>query len=115
MPNDRDDQQALEAARKDLRQGKPATTAAGEFVREEMHHREEGKHGSDESRQQAVAIGLSKARKAGIPLKPQPQSAKQKRSKESVKKAYAAGQKRQTAARSAPAKKKATRARARSR
>jgi hypothetical protein len=79
MPNDREDQEARKAAKKDLRQGKAASTAAGEFVREEMHHREEGKHGPDESREQAVAIGLAKARKAGIPLKPQRKSAKAKK------------------------------------
>jgi len=47
------------------REGKAATTQAGEFVKEEMHHKEEGKH-PVKSRRQAVAIGLSKARKAGV-------------------------------------------------
>jgi hypothetical protein len=54
-------------AKKALREGKKPTTAAGEFVREEIHHVRSGKHGAA-SRQQAVAIGLSKARKAGVPL-----------------------------------------------
>jgi hypothetical protein len=52
-----------------LRQGKSPTTAAGEFVREEIEHIREGKHGA-RSTEQAIAIGLSKARKAGVPLPP---------------------------------------------
>jgi hypothetical protein len=58
----------LERARKDRRSGKSASTQAGEFVREEMHHIREGKHGA-RSAKQAVAIGLSKARRAGVALK----------------------------------------------
>ena len=56
-------------ASEDLRRGKSPSTAAGEFVREEMHHIREGKHGA-KSAKQAVAIGLSKARRAGVPLRP---------------------------------------------
>ena len=56
-------------AEEDLREGKSPTTAAGEFVHEEIQHVREGKHGA-RSPQQAIAIGLSKARRAGIPLKP---------------------------------------------
>jgi hypothetical protein len=56
-------------AKEDLSEGKSPTTAAGEFVREEIEHVREGKHGA-RSPQQAIAIGLSKARRAGIPLKP---------------------------------------------
>jgi hypothetical protein len=59
----------MQRAKKDLREGKSASTAAGEFVREEIDHVREGKHGV-RSPQQAIAIGLSKARRAGIPLKP---------------------------------------------
>ena len=59
----------VKAAKQDLREGKSASTAAGEFVREEIDHVREGKHGA-RSPQQAIAIGLSKARRAGIPLKP---------------------------------------------
>src|SRR4030095_5586977 len=54
-------------ARRDLRQGKSPSTAAGEFVKEEMDHIREGKHGA-KSAKQAIAIGLSKARRAGVPL-----------------------------------------------
>ena len=54
-------------ARKDAREGKSPSTQAGEFVREEMDHIREGKHGA-RSPQQAIAIGLSKARRAGVKL-----------------------------------------------
>jgi hypothetical protein len=56
-------------ARKDLKQGKSASTAAGEFVHEEIEHIRQGKHGA-RSTKQAIAIGLSKARRAGVPLAP---------------------------------------------
>src|SRR5438477_1537394 len=56
-------------ARQDKRQGKAPTTQAGEFVREEVHHVREGKHGA-RSAKQAIAIGLSKARRAGVELPP---------------------------------------------
>src|SRR4051812_14378842 len=58
-------------AKRDLRQGKSASTAAGEYVREEMDHIRRGKHGA-RSAKQAIAIGLSKARRSGVPLKPNP-------------------------------------------
>ena len=54
-------------AKRDLRQGKSPSTAAGEFVREEIEHVREGKHGA-RSTKQAIAIGLSKARRAGVDL-----------------------------------------------
>jgi hypothetical protein len=57
----------IERARRDKRQGKSASTQAGEFVREEMHHIREGKHGA-RSAKQAIAIGLSKARRSGVKL-----------------------------------------------
>jgi hypothetical protein len=59
----------LNRARKDKAQGKSTSTQAGEFVREEMDHIREGKHGA-RSAKQAIAIGLSKARRAGVALKP---------------------------------------------
>jgi hypothetical protein len=68
------DQATTEKAQEDLREGKSPSTAAGEFVHEEIEHVREGKHGA-RSPQQAIAIGLSKARRAGIPLKP-PQGGK---------------------------------------
>ncbi len=60
-------QQARERARRDAREGKKPTTQAGEFVREEMHKYEEGS-GNVHSRQQAIAIGLSEARRSGVKL-----------------------------------------------
>ena len=81
----------VERAKKDLRQGKSPTTAAGEFVREEIEHVRGGKHGA-RSPQQAIAIGLSKARRAGIPLPPPaPGKAKQK-TRESAERAYRKGE-----------------------
>ena len=59
----------IERAKKDKRAGKSPSTQAGEFVREEIHHVREGKHGA-RSTKQAIAIGLSKARRAGVDLPP---------------------------------------------
>jgi hypothetical protein len=56
-----------ERAQRARRKGKAPTTQAGEFVREEIHHVREGKHGA-RSAKQAIAIGLSKARRSGVPL-----------------------------------------------
>jgi hypothetical protein len=70
MPTER----SLERAREDARAGKAPTTQAGEFVREEIEHVREGKHGA-RSAKQAIAIGLSKARRAGVKLPP-PDAAK---------------------------------------
>jgi hypothetical protein len=61
------EKETVEAAKRDLQEGKSPSTAAGEFVREEIEHVREGKHGV-RSPKQAIAIGLSKARRAGIPL-----------------------------------------------
>jgi uncharacterized protein DUF6496 len=61
--------ETIERARQDKREGKAPSTQAGEFVREEMHHVREGKHGA-RSTKQAIAIGLSKARRAGVKLRP---------------------------------------------
>src|SRR4029453_6143412 len=63
------EQETIERARQDQREGKSPSTQAGEFVREEMHHIREGKHGA-RSTKQAIAIGLSKARRSGVGLKP---------------------------------------------
>jgi hypothetical protein len=59
----------LQRARADRRAGKAPSTQAGEFIREEMDHIREGKHGARSSKQ-AIAIGLSKARRAGVELAP---------------------------------------------
>src|SRR2546422_2808671 len=71
------EKETIERARRDRRQGKAPSTQAGEFVREEIEHVREGKHGA-RSTKQAIAIGLSKARRAGVklpPPKPGPTSA----------------------------------------
>jgi hypothetical protein len=81
----------LERAKADLRAGKSPSTAAGEFVREEIEHVREGKHGA-RSPEQAIAIGLSKARRAGIPLKPPKKGQAKKRTRRAAQRAYEAGQ-----------------------
>jgi len=63
------EKETLERAEEDRREGKSPSTQAGEFVREEIHHVREGKHGA-RSAKQAIAIGLSKARRAGVRLPP---------------------------------------------
>jgi hypothetical protein len=63
------EKETIERAQEDAREGKSPSTQAGEFVREEMHHVREGKHGA-RSPQQVIAIGLSKARRAGVKLPP---------------------------------------------
>ncbi|MEI9811744.1 MAG: DUF6496 domain-containing protein [Acidobacteriota bacterium] len=63
------EKETLQRAKKDAKQGKAPSTQAGEFVREEMDHIREGKHGA-RSAKQAIAIGLSKARRAGVKLPP---------------------------------------------
>ena len=76
------EQETIERAREDEREGKAPSTQAGEFVREEFHHIREGKHGA-RSTKQAIAIGLSKARHAGVKLsKPRGQSQKVQRQAE---------------------------------
>jgi len=81
----------VQRAKKDLREGKSPTTAAGEFVHEEIEHVRRGKHGA-RSPQQAIAIGLSQARRAGVPLPPpRPGKAKEK-TRQSAERAYRKGQ-----------------------
>src|SRR2546425_9490350 len=62
------EKKTIERAQEDAAEGKAPTTQAGEFVREEMHHVREGKHGARNTKQ-AIAIGLSKARRAGVKLR----------------------------------------------
>src|SRR5512133_1343682 len=85
------EKETMEAAREDLQEGKSATTAAGEFVREEIEHVREGKHGA-RSTKQAIAIGLSKARRAGVPLKPPKKGQANERTRRAAKRAYEVGQ-----------------------
>jgi len=71
---DMPEEETLERAREDAEEGKSPSTQAGEFVREEIHHVREGKHGARNAKQ-AIAIGLSKARRAGVKL-PAPKASK---------------------------------------
>lgn len=71
------EKRTVERARKAKRAGRAPTTQAGSFVREEIHHVREGKHGA-RSTKQAIAIGLSKARRAGVKLPRPPAGAKRK-------------------------------------
>jgi hypothetical protein len=79
----------LRAAHRDAAEGKAPSTQAGEFVREEMHHILEGKHGA-RSTKQAIAIGLSKARRAGVKLPAPPRGSLKVRNQ--AKRDYAKGQ-----------------------
>ena len=63
------EKRTIERAKEDKREGKSASTQAGEFVRQEIHHIREGKHGAKNTKQ-AIAIGLSEARRAGVKLPP---------------------------------------------
>ena len=85
--------ETVERARKAKRKGKAASTQAGEFVREEMQHIREGKHGARSSKQ-AIAIGLSKARRAGVNLPPPEKGKVSEKTRRSAKRAYQAGQRR---------------------
>lgn len=86
------EKETMRRARKDLREGKSPTTAAGEFVREEIEHVREGKHGA-RSAKQAIAIGLSKARRAGVPLKPPKEGKTGAGTRQKAERDYEKGQK----------------------
>lgn len=83
--------QTLERVKKDKREGKAPTTQAGEFIREEMHHIREGVHGA-RSTKQAIAIGLSKARRAGVDLPPPRKGTVSEKTRKSAERAYEEGQ-----------------------
>ena len=85
------ERETIERARRDKRQGKSASTQAGEFVREEMHHIRERKHGAS-SAKQAIAIGLSKARRAGVKLPPPRKGQTSEKTRRSAVSAYRKGQ-----------------------
>src|SRR5215472_19312090 len=84
------EKETLERAKADKRKGKSASSQAGEFVREEMHHIREGKHGARSSKQ-AIAIGLSKARRAGVALAPPKKGQTSEKTRRNAQRAYAAG------------------------
>ena len=81
-----------ERGRQDAREGKSPSTQAGEFVREEMEHIREGKHGA-RSTKQAIAIGLSKARRAGVELPPPKEGKASEETRTQAARNYAQGQK----------------------
>jgi hypothetical protein len=78
------EKETLERAHRDKRAGKSPSTQAGEFVREEIHHVREGKHGA-RSTKQAIAIGLSKARRAGVKLPPRGNAATRRSAQSAMK------------------------------
>src|SRR5689334_16919406 len=83
--------ETVRKARQDKRAGKSPSTQAGEFVREEVDKIRRGKHGA-RSPQQAIAIGLSEARRAGVDLPPPRKGKAKARTRRSAKYAYEAGQ-----------------------
>jgi hypothetical protein len=89
------EKKTVERASQAKREGKAPSTQAGEFVREEIHHVREGKHGA-RSTQQAIAIGLSKARRAGVNLPPPKKGRVSDKTRKSAERAYAAGHKRKS-------------------
>lgn len=80
----------LERAKEDKQEGKAPSTQAGEFVREEMEHIRQGKHGA-RSTKQAIAIGLSKARRAGVDLKPPKKGRASEKTRKSAERDYRKG------------------------
>jgi hypothetical protein len=105
------ERKTLERARKDKREGKAPSTQAGEFVHEEIEHVREGKHGA-RSTKQAIAIGLSKARRAGVKLKPPKKGETSARTRKSAERAYRAGQAQDTGKGARAAKPSSKRSRA---
>jgi hypothetical protein len=85
------EQETLQRARQDKEEGKAPSTQAGEFIREEMHHIREGKHGA-RSTKQAIAIGLSKARRSGVKLPPPRKGHVSEKTRRSAESAYRRGQ-----------------------
>src|SRR5579872_7006807 len=91
------EKETIERAREDAREGKAPSTQAGEFVREEMEHVREGKHGV-RSTKQAIAIGLSKARRAGVKLPPPKKGQASERTREQAQRETAKTPKRTVSA-----------------
>lgn len=85
------EKKTIQRARRKAREGKAPSTQAGEFVREEIEHIREGKHGA-RSTKQAIAIGLSKARRAGVALKPPKKGKTSEKTRKSAERAYEKGQ-----------------------
>lgn len=101
------EEETLRRAEHDREEGKSASTQAGEFVREEMHHVREGKHGARNTRQ-AIAIGLSKARRAGVDLQPPKEGTTSEATREHAKRDTARGRRRRRSKPSARRSRKTT-------
>jgi hypothetical protein len=105
------EKKTIERARRDKRQGKAPSTQAGEFVREEIEHVREGKHGA-RSAKQAIAIGLSKARRAGVklgaPKKGAASERTRKQAKRDLSKATTTAKKKSSSRRPSPTRSRAT-------
>jgi hypothetical protein len=102
------EEQITEKADEDAEQGKSPSTQAGEFVREEIHHVRQGRHGARNPKQ-AIAIGLSKARRAGIKVPRRPGSAGRTKAVNSGKQTKASGQQQKPSAKRSRAVKAALR------
>lgn len=100
------EKKTIERAREDAREGKAPTTQAGEFVREEIEHIREGKHGA-RSTKQAIAIGLSKARRAGVKLPPPKKGQATEQTRKQAERDYRKGQTK-TASKPSPKRSRAT-------
>jgi hypothetical protein len=85
------DKRTIEKARRDKRQGKSPSTQAGEFIHDEIKKIRRGRHGARNTKQ-AIAIGLSEARRAGVDLPPPKKGATSERTRRSATYAYEAGQ-----------------------
>ena len=85
------EKRTIERARRDKREGKAPSTQAGEFVHEEIEHVREGKHGA-RSAKQAIAIGLSKARRAGVDVPPPKEGRTSKETQRKARKDSQAGE-----------------------
>ena len=83
--------ETIERARRDAHKGKAPSTQAGKFVREEIEHVRKGKHGA-RSTKQVIAIGLSKARRAGVALGPPKKGTTSESTRRSAERAYEKGQ-----------------------
>jgi len=101
------EKETVKRAKKAAREGKAPSTQAGEFVREEIDHVREGKHGA-RSTKQAIAIGLSKARRAGVKLPPPKEGKASERTRVQAERDYSKGQ-RSTARKTSSKRSRATR------
>jgi hypothetical protein len=100
------EKKTIERARRDKKQGKAPTTQAGEFVHEEIEHIREGKHGAT-SAKQAIAIGLAKARRAGVKLPAPKKGSTSERTRKQAKRELAKAKKK-ASARKSPKRSQAT-------